>query len=252
MTELAYLASIDEAYVRSFRARVTALPPGGVVLDRTYFYPTGGGQPCDRGTLTLPEVGSVEVVDVSKSGPSVVHRIRSSAAVVRRLGVGSELEGTIDWERRHRHMRLHTSQHVLSARVFARTGRRTRRASFSGVRAQIDLDGPLPPEAVEPLAADMAEIAARDLPLSIRRVPRAEWDRNPFSARSGLVPLPPQVDPVRVVEIGDVDVCPCGGTHLRTTAEMGRVTLEPVTPTSDGGSRVVFTLDVAPTTAPVA
>ncbi len=250
MTELAYLASIDEAYVRTFRAHVTALPPGGVVLDRTYFYPTGGGQPSDRGSLTLPDVGALEVVDVSKSGPSVVHRVRASPNVVRRLGVGSEVEGTIDWERRHRHMRLHTSQHVLSARVFARTGLRTRRASFSGLRAQIDLDGPLPPEALRPLEEDMAEIAAHARSISIRHVPRKEWDANPFSARSGLVPLPPQVDPVRVVEIGEVDVCPCGGTHLRSTGEMGSVTFEPVTANSDGGSRVAFTLAAGPGAVP--
>ncbi len=252
MTELAYLATIDEAYVRSFRGRVVALPPGAIVLDRTYFYPTGGGQPCDHGTLGAPDVGTFEVVDVSKSGPSVVHRVKARPGTLGRLVVGAELEGTIDWERRHRHMRLHTSQHVLSARIFARTGRRTRRASFSGVRASLDLDGPVPEEAWRTVAEDVTEIARNGRAVAIRHVPRAEWDANPDSARSGLVPLPPQVDPVRVVVIGDVDVCPCGGTHLRNTAEIGTVTLEPATPTADGGCRVVFTLSDRTSAAPPA
>lgn len=241
MTELPYLASIDEGYVRTFRARVVALPPGAVVLDRTYFYPTGGGQPADRGTLTAPEVGTYQVVDVNKTGGTVLHRVKAGGSS-RPLAVGLEVEGTIDWERRHRHMRLHTSQHVLSALVFQRTGRRTRRASFSGVRAQLELDGPLSDDVWPGLQAELRAIASRSEPVAIRQIPRAEWDRNPLSARSGLVPLAPQVDPVRVIEIDGIDLCPCGGTHLRSTGEIGTVTFEPPAPTPDGGCRVAFTL----------
>lgn len=250
MTTLAYLPSVDDAYVRTFRARVTALPPGAVVLDRTYFYPTGGGQPSDRGTLSAPGVGPFEVVDVAKSGGSVVHRVRPPTRGAHGLAVGLELDGAIDWERRHRHMRLHTSQHVLSARLFARTGRRTRRASFSGMRATLELDGPVPDGTWAQLADDLTGIARSAAAISIRSVARAEWERHPFSARSGLVPLPPQVDPVRVVEIGTVDVCPCGGTHLRTTAEMGELQLEPAIALPDGGCRVAFRLDGAASSAP--
>ena len=252
MTELAYLASIDDAYVRAFRARIVALPPGAVVLDRTYFYPTGGGQPCDLGLLRPSDGVSVAVVDVSKSGTSVVHRVKAGPEAARQLVVGAELDGEVDWERRHRHMRLHTSQHVLSARIFARTGRRTRRASFSGLRAQLDLDGPVPEESWPLLAGDMEEVARHGQTVSIRYIPRAEWDRHPFSARSGLVPLPAQVDPVRVVDIGEVDVCPCGGTHLRSTAEIGALAFEPVRPTGDGGVRVAFTLSAEASAVPSA
>lgn len=242
MTELAYLPSIDQGYVRSFRARVVALPPGAVVLDRTYFYPTGGGQPADRGTLTSPEAGTYQVVDVNKTGGTVLHRVKPAGAGTRPCAVGGEVEGTIDWERRHRHMRLHTSQHVLSALLFQRTGRRTRRASFSGVRAQLELDGPVAEEVWPSVEAELRAIAGRSEPVAIRQIPRAEWDRNPLSARSGLVPLAPQVDPVRVIEIDGIDLCPCGGTHLRSTGEIGVVSFEPPTPMPDGGCRVAFTL----------
>ncbi|MFY9717223.1 MAG: alanyl-tRNA editing protein [Thermoplasmata archaeon] len=241
MTELAYLATIDEAYVRSFRAKVTALPPGAVVLDRTYFYPTGGGQPSDRGTLVLPDGGPLEVVDVSKSGPSVVHRVKSVASVGR-PGIGDELLGTVDWDRRHRHMRLHTSQHLLSARIFERTGRRTRRASLSGVRALLDLDGALDAAVIERCSEDLADAVAHPRAVTVSHIARVEWDRHPSSARSGLVPLPAQVDPVRVIRIDGLDDCPCGGTHLRSTGEIGAVTLAPPAPLGDGGCRVTLEL----------
>ena len=241
MTELAFLSDPAAAYVRSFRAKVVALPPGAVVLDRTFFYPTGGGQPNDRGTLGVPGEESAEVVDVTKSGASVVHRIRGPTNVLRRFSVGVEVEGTLDWERRYRHMRLHTGQHLLSARIFARTRLRTRRAQMAGTSANLDLEGTLPPEVLPLLAADLADALAHPHPVTLRHIPRAEWDANPFAERSGLVPLPTQVDPVRVVEIEASDVCPCGGTHLRSTAEIGKVTIRPPVP-AEGGDRVGFSL----------
>jgi len=248
MTELAFLADPEAAYVRSFRARVTALPPGAVVLDRTFFYPTGGGQPNDQGTIGVPDQAAATVVDVSKSGASIVHRLRAPPAVLRSLSVGVEVAGVLDWERRYRHMRLHTGQHFLSARIFARTRLRTRRAQLAGSGATLDLEGRLPPEVLPLLEGDLAEALVHPRPVTLRHVPRAEWDRNAFAERSGLVPLPPQVDPVRVVQIEAYDVCPCGGTHLRSTGEIGRVRLRPPVPVV-GGDRVGFTLEdpAAPT-----
>ncbi|HYB78194.1 MAG TPA: alanyl-tRNA editing protein [Thermoplasmata archaeon] len=248
MTELAFLADPEAAYVRTFRARVTALPPGAVVLDRTFFYPTGGGQPNDLGTLGVTGQEAAGVIDVTKSGVSVIHRVRASPTVLRTLSVGVEVTGVIDWDRRYRHMRLHTGQHFLSARIFARTRLRTRKAQLAGSGANLDLEGRLPPEVLPLLAADLEEAVAHPRPVTLRHVPRAEWDRNPYAERSGLVPLPPQVDPVRVVEIEASDVCPCGGTHLRSTGEIGRVRLRPPVPVV-GGDRVGFTLEepTAPT-----
>jgi misacylated tRNA(Ala) deacylase len=252
VTELAYLLDLPSAYVREFRARITALPPGAVVLDRTYFYPTGGGQPSDRGTLRWGDRPPLEVMDVAKSGPAVVHRIRGAATEVARLAIGAEVEGVLDWERRHRHMRLHTAQHYASARIFARAGLRTRRASLSSTGATMDLEGPLPPEELVPLAADLRDVVVHPQPVSIRMVARAEWEAHPAAGRSGLVPLPPQVDPVRVVEIDASDVCPCGGTHVRSTGEIGEVRWLPLVPLSSGASRVAFTLAESGPTTPSA
>src|SRR5579862_7494903 len=108
MTELAYLADSAGAYERTFRAKVVGLPPGAVVLDRTYFYPVGGGQPADRGTLTLDDGTVVPIVDVSKSGPAVLHRVGKRGAPAGRPRSGEEVVGAIDWDRRYRHMRLHS------------------------------------------------------------------------------------------------------------------------------------------------
>ena len=249
MTELAYLPDLPSAYVRSFRARITARPPGGVVLDRTYFYPVGGGQPADHGTLRVDGGPAVPVVDVTKSGDAAVHRIRAKGAAESALQVGVEVEGAIDWDRRYRHMRLHTAQHFLSARVFARAGARTRKAVLGGHGATIDLDATVPEALLAELADDFVEAVAHPRPVAIRQVPRREWDQHPAAGRSGLVPLAPTVDPVRVVLIEEWDACPCGGTHVRSTAEIGAATLLPLVPLPDGSVRIGFTLaDGAPST----
>jgi misacylated tRNA(Ala) deacylase len=249
VTELAYLANPDAAYVRTFSARVTALPPGAVVLDRTFFYPTGGGQPADRGILRVASAAEFEVTDVAKSGSAVLHRIRPTSGRGAPVHVGDSVEGAIDWTRRHHHMRLHTGQHLLSARIFARAGLRTRRANLSGVSATLDLEGPLPEDHLADLTGDLREAAERPRAVAVRFVPRAAWDENPYAGRSGLVPLPAQVDPVRIVEIAALDACPCGGTHLRSTGELGPVGLELAA--GSGGRRVRLTLSGgAPPTRP--
>lgn len=247
MTELAYLTDNDAAYVARFRATVTARPPGGVVLDRTYFYPTGGGQPSDRGTLSVDGV-AVAVDDVTKTGTAVVHRLgRPSAGGGPRVASAALVEGTIDWPRRFRHMRLHTGQHLLSARIFALTQRRTRRAEFEGMAGWVELDGPWPAEVgIEAVSEDVNRLVGAGRAVRVAHVPRAEWERSP-DPRSGLVPLPRHLETVRLIEIDGVDRCPCGGTHLRSTSEVGTLGLE--LRDRAGGGRVEFTLaaDAPPT-----
>lgn len=240
MTELLYLPRIDDAYRTQFTGRITALPPGAVVLDRTLFYPTGGGQPSDLGTLVLPDGSTLAVEDVARSGVAVLHRTgrRGNGSG---LALGAEVHGTIDWERRHRHMRLHTFQHLLSARIFALHGRRTRRAQLAGHGGYLDVEGPWPDGAAGPVIEDVRAYLARDHPVRITWLSRADYDRQPGD-RSGLVPLPPQVDPVRLVEIEAADRCPCGGTHVARLGEIGAFQVGSPTPLPGGGARVTFTL----------
>ncbi len=218
---------------------------GRSVLNRTYFYPTGGGQLHDEGVLHGAGVGDVAVLQVTKSGPAVLHRIGRSSTGASRFEIGETLRGTIDWERRYRHMRLHTAQHLLSALLFERADVRTRRANLAGVHATLDLEAPIPDgDLWTRLATEMNDHQRRGRAVRVTYLPRAEFDAHP-SARSGLVPLPPQVDPVRVIGIEGIDTCPCGGTHLQNTVEIGRVQLTTPTPQSSGSNRVVLTLDAS-------
>ncbi|MCI4319484.1 MAG: alanyl-tRNA editing protein [Thermoplasmata archaeon] len=247
MTVLAYLADSNAGYVLSFRALVTGLPPGGVVLDRTYFYPTGGGQPCDRGTIELDGV-RYPVVEVSKTGPSVIHRLgrpsgRSSTAPG--LRIGAEVTGEIDGARRAAHRQAHTAQHLLSARIFALTRLRTRAASIRAGGGRVDLEGawPTAPTLAE-VETDVNDVRQRPVPSHIRFLSRAEWESAP-DPRTGLVLLPPQVDPVRLIELAGVDRCPCGGTHVRSTEEIGALHLATAVVPGTTATRIEFTLDEA-------
>ncbi|MCI4353156.1 MAG: alanyl-tRNA editing protein [Thermoplasmata archaeon] len=242
MTELAYLADEPAGYTRQFSARVVALPPGGVVLDRTFFYPVGGGQPADHGSLALRNGVPYPVVDVTKSGTSAVHRVRRPTSAPFPWKAGDEVEGMIDWDRRYRHMRLHTGQHLLSALIFQRTGIRTQEATMSGAGGTIDLERPIPPGTrPEALASEANSILREGRRVSIHHVSREAWEKNP-SPRSGLVSLPRQVDPVRIIEIAGLDACPCGGTHVRSTLEVGDLSLDPAVPIALGAVRMPFRL----------
>lgn len=245
MTELAYLADSDAAYVRRFETRVRALPPGGAVLESTFFYPTGGGQPADLGLLRRPSDGATwKVTDVQRSGGSALHRLARPPLGAAPLGPGLLVEGEIDWERRYRHMRLHTGQHLLSARLFALLQRRTRGAKFSGTTGTIELE-PGPPVVLPALAADLAAWIAADRDVRITFVPRAEYERSPAS-RSSALALPPNVDPVRVVEIEEADRCPCGGTHVRRLGEVGPVEVTSATELVGGSTELAFRIASAP------
>jgi misacylated tRNA(Ala) deacylase len=243
VTELAYLADMPSAYERSFRSRVLARPPGAVVLARTLFYPTGGGQLCDLGTLRTGSGAVYPVVEVRKSGETVLHRLgRPTSGTAAPPMIGEEVEGEIDWTRRHTHMRLHTGQHLLSAVLFRLAGLKTRRASMEGLGGTIDLEGPWPPTVpFDSVAPALRSFLEPPREVRIVQVPRAEWELHP-APRSGAIPLPPHVDPVRVIEIDGIDRCPCGGTHVRSTGEVGPMELLPVQRQSGGSDRVVFRL----------
>ncbi|MCI4342163.1 MAG: alanyl-tRNA editing protein, partial [Thermoplasmata archaeon] len=252
VTELLYLADGDAAYTQRFEARVVALPPGAIVLDRTFFYPTGGGQPADAGRLFRAKGGgSWPVVDVQRAAGAVLHRLGRPEENPKPLQLDEPLQGEIDWERRYRHMRLHTGQHLLSARLFAMTGRRTRGARFSGTGGTIDLEfglGELP--AASEIERDVRRWIEENRAVRTRLVPLAEYATEPPS-RSAAVGVPPGIDPVRVVEIDAADRCPCGGTHVRSLGEVGGLQVHPPELRAGGEARISFRLTGAlPPTPP--
>lgn len=228
MEPAAYLESFEEAYRSTFQSRVIARPPGAIVLERTWFYPEGGGQPSDRGELTTPIGARFPVTEVRRVGESIVHRLgRPVPPGSAPPHIGETVEGRIDWTRRYAHMRLHTAQHLVSGLIFRRAGVRTLRASMAGESATIDLDRPWPPEMPWSLLQESVQEAIEPArAVAIRFVPRRDWESRPAD-RAGLVPLAPQIDPVRVIDIEGIDSCPCGGTHLRSSGEIGGLTVEP-------------------------
>ncbi len=237
-TELAYLPDFDAAYRRRFSARVVGRPPGAIVLDRTYFYPTGGGQPSDWGWMRVPAGEAVRITEVRRDGAVVVHRYRGAPEVARDFVPGTEIEGEIDWDRRYAHMRLHSGQHLLSGLIFARTGRRTLKAALDTTRATIELDAPLSASEAPALQEELDRVIREERPLRIRSVPREEWERGRTGRAQGLA-LAPGIDPVRLIEIEGLDSGPCGGTHVRSAAEIASAV---VGPGSSSGDRWALSL----------
>lgn len=243
-----YLTDLEAGYEVRFASEVVALPPGGVVLQETLFYPTGGGQPCDLGTLTTPDGTVVPVVDVGHQGGLTVHRVGKKGAQA--LQRGMTVRGEIDWSRRFTHMRLHTSQHLLSALAFRRFGVRTTSAQLSGRGAYLDLERPLPEASSVTSLEEEAnrDFFARHVPVHLRFVTREELLQIPNRSDPGK--LPPSVSRVRLVVIGEEDLAPCGGTHLRDTMEVGGIRGLRTEPRPGGGVRLSYELAEPSSSAP--
>lgn len=212
MTALLYE---DDAYLRSFTARVTETgPTGTVALDRTAFYPTGGGQPHDTGTI-----GGLAVTSVRKDGPVVWHAVEGGT-----LEAGQEVEGELDWGRRHRLMRTHTALHVLCGVIWQHWGKAVTGGNMEPLAARMDFEfDPLPEDfgaTVEGLVND--ELAA-DRPIHVTFLPRSTALADADLIRTKVNRVPPSVTRIRVVDIVGLDKQADGGTHVRSTGEVGRV-----------------------------
>jgi misacylated tRNA(Ala) deacylase len=210
------LLYLRDAYQRTFSAQVTAVRDGAVALDRTAFYPTGGGQPHDTGTL-----GGRPVVDVRKEGDDVWHVLGDGAEAP---APGDEVEGDIDWERRHALMRTHTALHVLCGVIWNEWKVPVTGGNMEPLAARMDFEfDPLPPgfgARVEELVNAELE-AAR--PVAVEFLPRdtALEDADLIRTKVNLVPA--TVAEIRVVDIVGLDKQADGGTHVHRTDEVGRI-----------------------------
>lgn len=219
MTDLRYLPDADD--VTEFQAHVTAATDEYVVLDGTYFYPEGGGQPGDRGTLSW-DGGEATVRDVRKNHGDVRHYVESIEGEV--PAEGTAVEGRIDAERREAHRRMHTAQHVVSRVVLEEFDAATAGNQIHADRSRIDFE----PASFD--ADDLArietlanEVVDRDLPVQKVERARETVERETPAGRTQLDLIPDAVDPLRVVEIEGFDTCPCGGTHVDSTGDIGHV-----------------------------
>lgn len=220
MTELVFR---DDGYARSCLARIIAVDERGLRLDRTVFYPTGGGQPGDTGVLRLASGEAVAIVDAVKGeGDEVIHVVAADAPAP---AVGTDVTAEIDWARRHRLMRMHTCLHLLCAVVpGAVTG-----GQVSDGRGRLDFDVPGAALDKEAIAARLNELIAEGHPVTPRWITDDELAARPELVRTMSVKPPVGAGRVRLMEVagaaGQIDLPPCGGTHVRNTAEIGPVVI---------------------------
>ena len=226
MTELLYL---DDAYLRSFTGTVTEVREDAVALDRTVFYPTGGGQPYDTGVL-----GGVPVTAVRKEGDLVWHTLEGEAPAV-----GSEVEGQVDWERRHRLMRTHTALHVLCGVIWNEWGKAVTGGNMEPLSARMDFEFDPLPEGFGPRVEELVntELAA-DRPIKITYLPRDEALADDDLIRTKVNLIPESVRQIRVVDIVGLDKQADGGTHVGSTGEVGRIRVVKTESKGKGNKRI--------------
>jgi len=227
----------EDASLSACRATVLALAEGGVILDRTVFYPLGGGQAGDVGQLILADGSRIEIVDTrkSKEHPGAVLHLPAASASLPTLAPGTEVTALIDWQRRHRHMRFHTGTHLLCALVPHPVDGCSITADYA--RLDFHMSEPLDKEA---LTAGLARLVAEAHAVRHRWISEAELDANPGLVRSMSVQPPRGLGRVRVLEIDGVDLQPCGGTHVANTAEIGAVVVTKIEKKSAMTRRVVL------------
>lgn len=208
----------EDAYLASTPAVVVAVSDAGVTLDQTIFYATSGGQPGDTGRVVradgtvLPVIGTIHP-DGDKS--AILHQLAPDGPP---LQVGEAVTLELDWERRLKLMRMHTALHLVTVVLpYPITG-----AAVGEDKGRVDFNLPEVPDAAE-VEAQLNELVARDLPVTTEWITDEELAANPGLVKSMNVKPPMGMGRVRLVRIGDVDLQPCGGTHVASTGEIGRL-----------------------------
>lgn len=238
MTNLLYLP--DRDYEKEFDTEVSKVKEaeGYIVLEETMFYPEGGGQPADHGTISW-DGSEVEVTDVQKSHGEVRHFIEEEEFPEK----GQDVHGEIDWDRRYRHMRMHTAQHVVSKVVLDEYDATTAGNQIHEDRSRIDFkpvefdDGDV--EKIEKAANVMI---AENLSVEKKMMDREELEEETEEGRSNLSLIPDHIDPLRAVIIGEEDICPCGGTHVDSLEEIGEIEIVERTSKGADTERLEFVL----------
>lgn len=264
MTDLLYMESVDAQYLKEFEATVEEVAGDHLVLDRTAFYPEGGGQPTDQGVLEVVDAPEgteeggegadatqeaagdgprqVQVARVTKKG-GVRHFVAGSPTEAG-LAEGARVRGVLDWDRRFAHMRMHTAQHLVSGLVYDEFGARTVGNQIHAGYSRIDFDREgFTDEELAHVEDLVNDVVARDVPLETTVEARDVVEEQVDPKRVNLDLIPKGIKELRVVRIGDVDLCPCAGTHVRSTGEIGEMAFERTRSKGAGRTRVVYRLE---------
>lgn len=231
----------EDAYLREATATVIAAGPDGIVFDRTVFYAASGGQPGDTGQIRRADGSTLAVADTVKGADgAILHRLADGAALP---AIGETVTAAIDWDRRHRLMRMHTALHLLCALI---PGAAVTGGAIGDGKGRLDFDLPEAP-AKEALTAGLAALIAADHPVTTEWISEAALDANPGLVRTLSVKPPRGAGRVRLVRIGagdpPVDLQPCGGTHVRSTGELGRIAIAKVENKGRQNRRIALVLE---------
>jgi misacylated tRNA(Ala) deacylase len=234
MTEKLFL---DHPGLRTMAATVLSSGRDGIVLDRTVFYARSGGQPGDTGVLSWAG-GTTPIIDTVKGeGDAVLHVPAPDASLP---GVGTAVDGVIDWDRRYRLMRMHTAMHLLCSVI---KGASVTGGSVGTDRSRLDFDLPNPPPK-EQIEAGLNALIEADHPVRIEWVDETVLDSNPDLVRTMSVAPPRGSGRLRLMRIGDdstlIDLQPCGGTHVGRTGEIGRITVTKIENKGKQNRRIII------------
>jgi misacylated tRNA(Ala) deacylase len=208
----------SDAYARVTEAVVDGVRPEGVLLDRTVFYARGGGQPGDTGVIRWGG-REVRVLDAVRVGGVTVHVVEGEPP-----GAGTRVEAEIDWERRHLLMRTHTALHVLSGIIWTHYGAKVTGGNMEPGEARMDFElGSASAEFGREVEAKLNEALASAAPVRVLFLPRSEALADPDLIRTKVSLIPESVDPIRVIDIVGIDKQADGGTHVRSTSEIGPI-----------------------------
>jgi len=228
----------EDSYLAELAATVTAVDSDWIELDETIFYPLGGGQPGDTGVLTAPDGRRFKIVDTrkSKSPGQIVHQLDNEA---HGLQVGDRVDTAIDWERRFKHMRMHTTMHLLGSLIpVPVTG-----GSVGAEKSRLDFDLGEHQIDKEDLTVRLQALVAGAHPVEFGTITEAELDERPELVRTMSVQPPRGVGDIRTVRITDVDYQPCGGTHVNNTREIGAVRVSKIENKGKRNRRVHLVLE---------
>lgn len=231
---------LTDAYIKEFTAKIVEIDfeNKGVVLDRTAFYPVGGGQPSDRGRL-IKDSKEYVVEEVRKKEGKVMHFLNE----IDGLKKGDGVKGILDWERRYKIMRLHTACHVLSAVVHKETGALITGNQIKENEARIDFDlEGFDREQIKSFEEKSNQVIARDLQVSVKFLPREEAFKLPSVVKLKNV-LPPNIEIIRIVDIVGFDQQACGGTHVKQLSEVGTIRIIKAENKGKNNRRIYFTLE---------
>jgi misacylated tRNA(Ala) deacylase len=233
MTELTYL---NDSYIQEFEANVTKVEGKNIFLDKTAFYPESGGQPGDTGVL-VADGDEYKVLATKKAGPEVIHEVDQEG-----IKAGDKITGIIDWQKRHNFMRGHTACHVLCYVVNNETGALITGNQIAEDKCRIDFDlENFDREQIQSFENRTNEIINEGVDVTIDVLPREEAFQIPSVLKLKNV-LPPSIENIRVVEIGDYDIQACGGTHVKNTEEIKGISITKAENKGKNNRRIYFVL----------